>query len=85
MEVESTLLTSGISDPVPLEPDNDHEVLSLLLLLLLLLLQLLLFPSLKLDFSTPLLLLTTSSRNADAHMAKLIPSWHSRTELHLAE
>ena len=81
MEVESTLLTSGISDPVPLEPDNDNEVLSLLLLLL----QLLLFPSLKLDFSTPLLLLTTSSRNADAHMAKLISSWHSRTELHLAK
>jgi hypothetical protein len=78
MEAESTLLTSDISDLVPLEPDNDNKVLSLLLLLLLLLL----FPSLKLESSSPLLLLTTSSSKEEVHMVKLIPCWHSRTELH---
>ena len=66
MEAESTLLTSDISDLVPLEPDTDGNVLSLLLLLLLLLL----FPSLKLESLSPLLSLTSSSSNAEAHMAK---------------
>ena len=66
MEVESTLLTSDISDLVPLEPDTDDKVLSLLLLLLLLLL----FPSLKLQSSSMLLLLICSSSNAEVHMAK---------------
>ena len=65
MEVESTLLSSDISDLVPLEPDNDDKVLSVLLLLLLL------FPSLKLESSSPQLLLTSSSSNAEAHMAKM--------------
>ena len=64
MEVESTLLSSDISDLVPLEPDNDDKVLPVLLLLLL-------FPSLKLESSSPQLLLTSSSSNAEAHMAKL--------------
>ena len=76
MEVESTPLTSVISDLVTLELDNDNKVLSLLLLLLLM------FPSLKLESSLPLLMLISSYSNAEAHMAKLIPCWHSRTELH---
>ena len=75
MEVESTLLTSDISVLVPLEPDTDDKVLSLLQLLLL-------FPSLKLESSFPLLSLTSSSSTAEVHMVKLIPYWHSRTEIH---
>ena len=75
MKVESTLLTSHISDLVPLEPDTDNKVLSLLLLLLL-------FPSLKLESSLPLLSLTSLSSTAEVHMAKLIPYWHSMTEIH---
>ena len=61
MEVETSLLTSDISDLVPLEPDTDNKVLSLLLLLL--------FPSLKLESSSPLLSLTSSFSNAEVHMA----------------
>ena len=68
MEVESTLLSSDISDLVPLELDTDDKVLSVLLLLLLLLL---LFPSLKLESSSPQLLLTSSSSNAEAALTAL--------------
>ena len=65
MEAESTLLTSDISDLVPLEPETDDNVLSLLLLLLLL--QLLLFPSLKLESSSLLLSLDDSENVFDSN------------------
>ena len=77
MEVESTLLTSNISDLEPLESETDNKVLLLVLLLLLLLL----YSSSKLESSLSLLLLTSSSSNAEANIAKLTPFWHSRTEL----
>ena len=83
MEVESILLALDISDLVALEPETDDIVLTLLLPLLLLpLLLLLWYSSLKLESLLLLLSLTSSSNNAEAHMAKLTPCWRSRTELH---
>ena len=61
----------------PSEPENDNKVLSLLLLLLLVL-----FSLSKLKSLLPLLSLTSLSRNAEGHLAMLIPCWCSRTELH---
>ena len=50
--------------------------------MLLLLLLLPLFSSSKLNSSLPLLSMTSSSSNVEAHKVKLIPRWHPRTELH---
>ena len=77
MGVESTLLISNISDVVQLESETGNKVLSLLILVLLVFL----YSSSKLESSLSLLLLTSSSSNAEAHMAKLTPCWHSRTDL----
>ena len=70
MEVESTLLISDISEPVPLEPETTNTELSLLLLLVLLLLLLLSSP--RLDSSLPLHSLTISASNVKVQMAKLV-------------
>ena len=76
MEVESILLALDISDLVALDLEINNIVLPLLLLLVLW------YSSLKLESSLLLLSLISSSSNAEAHMAKLAPCWHSRTELH---
>ena len=80
MDTGSAQLSSDIPDLVQLETEKVKKVLSLSLSLSLLLLQI--FSSPKLGPSLPPLSLTSLSSNAEAHIAKLIPCWHSRTELH---